>query len=231
VFTGIIETTGTVVETTDDEGGRRLRIAVDSADSDAATAAPDVDEDDDGSAADAAVSYDDLHHGQSISVSGVCLTVEAFRTDPTPEFEVFLAAETVEKTYLGSVETGDSVNLERALAADSRFDGHLVQGHVDTVTEITGIERIGDDWRFEFDLPEAVGRYVVSKGSISIDGISLTVAERGPERFAVAIIPTTYDLTTLSEKSVGDPVHLEVDVIAKYAERMIEGYADRIAGE
>ena len=230
MFTGIIETTGTVVEATDDEGGRRLRIAVDAAGSDAAAAATDVDEDD-ASVADGAVSYDDLHHGQSISVSGVCLTVEAFRTDPTPEFEVFLAAETVEKTYLGSVAAGDVVNLERALSADGRFDGHLVQGHVDTTAEITGIEQVGDDWVFEFDLPEAVERYVVGKGSVAIDGISLTVAERGSDRFGIAIIPTTYDLTNLSEKSVGDSVHVEVDVIAKYVERMIEGYADRIAGE
>jgi len=230
VFTGIIETTGTVVEATDDEGGRRLRIAVDAAGSDAAAAAPDVDEDDAG-VAHGAVPYDDLHHGQSISVSGVCLTVEAFRTDPTPEFEVFLAAETVEKTYLGSVAAGDGVNLERALSADGRFDGHLVQGHVDTTAEITGIEQVGDDWVFEFDLPEAVERYVVGKGSVAIDGISLTVAERGSDRFGIAIIPTTYDLTNLSEKSVGDPVHVEVDVIAKYVERMIEGYADRIMEE
>ncbi|MBB6646534.1 riboflavin synthase [Halobellus ruber] len=228
MFTGIIETTGTVVEATEDEGGRRLRIAVDAA---GTAAASDADDDTDASVADAAVSYDDLHHGQSIAVSGACLTVEAFRTEPTPEFEVFLAAETIEKTYLGSVAAGDAVNLERALAADGRFDGHLVQGHVDTTTEITGIERVGDDWLFEFDLPEDVERYVVSKGSIAIDGISLTVAERGADRFAVAIIPTTYDLTNLSEKSVGDPVHVEVDVIAKYAERMIEGYADRVAGE
>ena len=230
MFTGIIETTGTVVEATDDEGGRRLRIAVDAAGSDAAAAAPDVDEDDAG-VAHGAVPYDDLHHGQSISVSGVCLTVEAFRTDPTPEFEVFLAAETVEKTYLGSVAAGDGVNLERALSADGRFDGHLVQGHVDTTAEITGIEQVGDDWVFEFDLPEAVERYVVGKGSVAIDGISLTVAERGSDRFGIAIIPTTYDLTNLSEKSVGDPVHVEVDVIAKYVERMIEGYADRIMEE
>jgi len=228
VFTGIIETTGTVVEATDDEGGRRLRIAVDTpAAAPASAPAPD-DGETDGSIADA-VAYDDLHHGQSIAVSGACLTVEAFRTDPTPEFEVFLAAETVEKTYLGSVTAGDVVNLERALAADGRFDGHLVQGHVDTTTEITGIERVGDDWVFEFDLPDAVERYVVGKGSIAIDGISLTVAERGADRFGVAIIPTTYELTNLSEKSVGDPVHVEVDVIAKYVERMIEGYADRIA--
>ena len=235
MFTGIVETTGTVVEATDDEGGRRLRIAVDGAggsDAGAGGAAAERDTtEDEASVAESAPRYDDLHHGQSISVSGVCLTVEVFETEPTPTFEVFLAAETVAKTYLGSVTEGDTVNLERALAADGRFDGHLVQGHVDTTTEITGIERVGDDWVFEFDLPDAVERYVVSKGSIAIDGISLTVAERGADRFGVAIIPTTYDLTTLSAKSVGDPVHLEVDVIAKYVERMIEGYADLVAGE
>jgi riboflavin synthase len=235
MFTGIVETTGTVVEATDDEGGRRLRIAVDGAggsDAGAGGAAAERDTtEDEASVAESAPRYDDLHHGQSISVSGVCLTVEAFETEPTPTFEVFLAAETVAKTYLGSVIEGDIVNLERALAADGRFDGHLVQGHVDTTTEITGIERVGDDWVFEFDLPDAVERYVVSKGSIAIDGVSLTVAERGADRFGVAIIPTTYDLTALSAKSVGDPVHLEVDVIAKYVERMIEGYADLVAGE
>ncbi|WP_144906505.1 riboflavin synthase [Halobellus captivus] len=214
MFTGIVETTGTVVEATDDEGGRRLRIEVD----DASPASESA----------GGVAYDDLHHGQSISVNGVCLTVEEFQTEPKAEFEVFLAAETVEKTYLGDVAAGDRVNLERALAADGRFDGHLVQGHVDTTTKVTGIERVGDDWFFEFALPPSVSQYVVQKGSVTLDGISLTVADRGSERFAVAIIPTTYELTTLSEKAVGEPVHLEVDVIAKYVERMVSGYRDAL---
>jgi riboflavin synthase len=208
MFTGIVETTGTVVDATADEGGRRLRIE------------PDVDD------AATEIDFSDLHHGQSIAVSGVCLTVEAFQTDPTPWFEVFLAAETVAKTYLGDVAAGDRVNLERALPAEGRFDGHLVQGHVDTTTEVTGIERVGDDWVFEFELPESIERYVVQKGSITIDGISLTVAERGAERFGIAIIPTTYDVTTLSAKSVGDPVHIEVDVVAKYVEQMVSGYVE-----
>ncbi|WP_336021683.1 riboflavin synthase [Halobellus salinisoli] len=221
MFTGIVETTGTVVEASDDEGGRRLRIEVDDADGTGGDGKLTPDEGE-------TVVYDDLHHGQSISVNGVCLTVEAFRTDPTARFEVFLAAETVEKTYLGEVAVGDAVNLERALAADGRFDGHLVQGHVDTTTEVTGVEQVGDDWFFEFALPPSVKRYVVQKGSVTLDGISLTVADRGTDRFAVAIIPTTYALTTLSEKSVGDPVHLEVDVVAKYVEQMVSGYRDVI---
>jgi len=206
MFTGIVETAGEIVAVDDDGGGRRLRIR--------------------------AAGLDDLHHGQSISVSGVCLTVEAFEsTASDPEdrwFEVFLAAETVDKTYLGDVSVGDAVNIERAMAADGRFDGHVVQGHVDTIAEITAIEQIGDDWRFTFELPAGYGQYVVDKGAICLDGISLTVAalDREAGTFDVAIIPTTYELTTLQDKSVGDPVHIEVDVIAKYVENMLEGYTD-----
>ena len=221
MFTGIVETAGEVVAVDADAEGRRLTIR-----------APEL---------------DDLHHGQSISVSGVCLTVENFGVGDVAAdddaaadndiaadndaaadswFEVFLAAETVAKTYLGELAVGDVVNIERALAADGRFDGHVVQGHVDTVTAITAIERIGDDWRFEFELPAEYGQYIVDKGSICLDGISLTVADldRSADSFSVAIIPTTYELTTLQEKAVGDPVHVEVDVIAKYVETMLAGY-------
>ena len=201
MFTGIVEGTGTVRERTETDDGLRLRIGVDG--------------------------FDDLHHGQSISVSGVCLTVEEYgvAADGGEWFAVFLASETVAKTYLGEVETGDAVNVERAMPADGRFDGHVVQGHVDTVAEVTAIERVGEDWRFAFSIPEGHGDYLVDKGSVTLDGISLTVAEKGEGAFEVAIIPTTYDLTTLSAKSVGDPVHLEVDVIAKYVENMLDGYA------
>ncbi|AHZ22479.1 riboflavin synthase [Haloferax mediterranei ATCC 33500] len=203
MFTGIVEGSGEIVGVTDTEGGRRLRIRTD-------------------------LAFDDLHHGQSIAVSGVCLTVEEFGDD---WFEVFLATETVEKTYLGEVSEGDRVNLERALAADDRFDGHIVQGHVDGTTTVTNVERVGDDWFFEFDLPESLSNYVVQKGSVCLDGISLTVADRREDSFTVAIIPTTYDLTTLSEKDVGDPIHVEVDVIAKYVESMLEGYTERLLVE
>ena len=201
MFTGIVEGTGTVRERTETDDGLRLRIGVDG--------------------------FDDLGHGQSISVSGVCLTVEEYgvAADGGEWFAVFLASETVAKTYLGEVETGDAVNVERAMPADGRFDGHVVQGHVDTVAEVTEIERVGEDWRFTFAIPEGHGDYLVDKGSVTLDGISLTVAEKREAEFDVAIIPTTYDLTTLSEKSVGDPVHLEVDVIAKYVENMLDGYA------
>ncbi|GAB3702649.1 riboflavin synthase [Halorubrum pallidum] len=209
MFTGIVEDTGTVRGRTETGDGLRLQIGVDG--------------------------FDDLHHGQSISVSGVCLTVEEYGsrgddgdaegTAPAGDwFEVFLASETVAKTYLGELREGDAVNVERAMPADGRFDGHVVQGHVDTVAEVTAVERVGEDRRFTFAIPEGHADHLVDKGSVTLDGISLTVAEKRTDEFDVAIIPTTYALTTLSEKAVGDPVHLEVDVIAKYVENMVDGY-------
>ncbi|VTT87007.1 Riboflavin synthase eubacterial/eukaryotic [Halorubrum sp. DM2] len=212
MFTGIVEGTGAVRARTETDDGLRLKIGVDGVEG-----------------------FDDLAHGQSISVSGVCLTVEEHGVgggDSAPDdgstgdsdwFEVFLASETVAKTYLGEVREGDAVNVERAMPADGRFDGHVVQGHVDTVSEVTAIERVGEDWRFTFSIPEGHDDYLVDKGSVTLDGISLTVAEKRDGEFDVAVIPTTYDLTTLSAKSVGDSVHLEVDVIAKYVENMVGG--------
>ena len=196
MFTGIVEETGEITDVTMTDEGRRLRIAT---------------------------SFDGLGQGASISVSGACLTVEAFGDG---WFSVFLATETLDRTYLGDLAVGDQVNLERAMAAGDRFDGHVVQGHVDGTAEVVGVKRIGDDWEFTFSLPDALAGYVVEKGSISVDGISLTVAALDGEQFAVAIIPETYDVTTLSEKSAGDPVHLEVDVVAKYVESLVEGYLD-----
>ncbi len=195
MFTGIVEATGEIIERTKTEEGLRLRVA-----------APFADE---------------LAHGQSVAVSGACLTVEAH--DST-SFSLFCSEETVARTYLGDLGEGDPVNLERALPADGRFDGHFVQGHVDGVAEVTGVEQIDEDWVFKFSLPESMGRYVVEKGSIAVDGISLTVASLANGEFTTAIIPATYDLTNLSAKDVGDPVHLEVDVVAKYVESLIEGY-------
>ncbi|SFB80340.1 riboflavin synthase alpha chain [Halobiforma haloterrestris] len=205
MFTGIVEETGEIIGRERTEDGLRLRIGAD----DVATG---------------------LEHGQSISVSGACLTVERFEDGDW--FEVFLATETVERTYLGDLEGGEEVNLERAMPADGRFDGHVVQGHVDAVATVTGIESVDEDWFFEFELPAGYERYVVEKGSITLDGISLTVADldsgetadagAGAASVTVAIIPATYELTTLSEKEPGDPVHLEVDVLSKYVERLLE---------
>lgn len=193
MFTGIIEETGTVECVVDDADGRRLRIRTDD--------------------------LTDFAHGESISVSGVCLTVEDHDADG---FWAFTAQETLEKTSLDTLEAGDAVNLERALPADGRLDGHVVQGHVDTTTEVVDVEQVGEDWTFTFALPEGHEQYVAQKGSIALDGISLTVADvdEADGVFSVAIIPTTYDLTTLSERESGDSVNVEVDVLAKYVERM-----------
>ncbi|WP_338727092.1 riboflavin synthase [Haladaptatus sp. DJG-WS-42] len=191
MFTGIVETTGDVLAVTDTDGGRRLKLGV---------------------------PFEDLHHGQSISVNGACLTVEEFGDG---WFSVFLLRETLSRTAFDEVAEGDVVNVERAMPADGRFDGHIVQGHVDGTAEIQRIDQLGDDWEFEISLPEQSAKYVVEKGSITVDGISLTVASREDDSFTVAIIPTTYDLTNLSEKQVGGSVHLEVDVIAKYVEQLL----------
>ncbi|MFC7081440.1 riboflavin synthase [Halorussus caseinilyticus] len=202
MFTGIVEESGAVRDVTVTDEGRRLRIEGEEV-------------------------TGDLERGQSISVSGVCLTVEEFGDD---WFEVFLASETVAKTYLGEVEAGDPVNLERAMPADGRFDGHVVQGHVDTTAEVVAVREVGEDWEYEFAVPEGFGRYVVDKGSVTVDGISLTVADRGDDAFSVAIIPETRRVTNLSEKEPGDPVHLEVDVIAKYAERLLDDAGFEVGG-
>ena len=194
MFTGIVETTGEVRDVVDGEGGQRIRIETE---------------------------FDDLHRGQSIAVDGACLTVEE-HTEAA--FETFCSTETLNRTTLSTVDVGDDVNIERALPADGRLDGHFVQGHVDATTEVRGVEQVGDDWTFEFALPEDVARYVVEKGSITLDGISLTVAGLQEDSFSVAVIPETYRLTTLGEREPGDSVNLEVDVIAKYVERLTEGY-------
>jgi riboflavin synthase len=203
MFTGIVEETGEVLAVDDEEGGRRLRIGT---------------------------TFEGLEDGQSISVSGVCLTVEEFEDGEW--FAVFLAEETVAKTYLGIVSVGDELNLERAMPADGRFDGHFVQGHVDTTAEVLDIDQVGEDWFYTFSIPAGQDQYIVSKGSITVDGISLTVADLETETFTVAIVPETYDVTTLSTKEAGDPVHLEVDVIAKYIESLVdEGAVENIVGE
>lgn len=192
MFTGIVEAIGEIMEVTETSGGRRLKIAVDFAEA--------------------------LTDGQSINVSGVCLTVESHGPD---WFEAFLAEETMAKTYLGEVGVGDTVNIERAMPANGRFDGHVVQGHVDTTTAVTAIRQVGEDWEYDFALGDW-DRYVVEKGSITLDGISLTVASLDDNEFTVAVIPATYRDTTLSTKEPGDPVHVEVDVIAKYVEQLLQ---------
>ena len=160
----------------------------------------------------------DATHGTSISVNGVCLTVVEHDDE---SFSVDVMAETLHRSSLGDLAAGSPVNLERAMAATSRFGGHIVQGHVDGTARI--LERTpGDRWEVvRFTLPPEVARYVVQKGSITVDGVSLTVSAVDASSFSVSLIPTTLGLTTLGSKGVGDPVNLEVDVIAKYVERLL----------
>jgi riboflavin synthase len=160
----------------------------------------------------------DATDGGSISVNGVCLTVVDLQQE-TLSFDVM--AETLNRSSLGALEAGHPVNLERAMAATGRLGGHIVQGHVDGTAGL--LQRTpGDRWEVvRFSLPPGVARYVVEKGSITVDGVSLTVSGLGDDFFEVSLIPTTLARTTLGHKRVGDVVNLEVDVIAKYVERLL----------
>ncbi|MCT2588519.1 riboflavin synthase [Streptomyces sp. N2-109] len=172
-------------------------------------------------------------HGDSIAVNGVCLTVVDTEGG---EFTADVMAETLKRSSLGALDTGSRVNLERPMALGGRLGGHLVQGHVDGTGIVT--ERTpGDHWELvRIALPGELARYVVEKGSITVDGISLTVVDAGEDFFTVSLIPTTLALTTLGIKAPGDPVNLEVDVLAKYVERLMAhggavGRTDESAGD
>ncbi len=193
MFTGIVEELGEVV--TLDRSGDSARLTV---------RGPRV--------------TGDTGHGASIAVNGVCLTVAQHDGD---RFTVDVMGETLARSSLGDLAPGSLVNLERAMAADGRFGGHVVQGHVDGTAELVS-RRPGDRWDvLTFTLPPALARYVVLKGSITVDGVSLTVSDVTDATFSVSLIPTTLDLTTLGRRAPGERVNLEVDVIAKYVERLL----------
>lgn len=160
----------------------------------------------------------DAVHGASIAVNGVCLTVVELKDDT---FTADVMKETLDRTSLGALQTGSPVNLERPVRLADRLGGHLVQGHVDGVGTVAAREP-GERWEIvKISMPPELGRYIVEKGSITVDGISLTVVEAGAEHFTVSLIPATLELTTLGRKGIGEPVNLEVDVVAKYVEKMI----------
>src|ERR1700761_7360376 len=164
----------------------------------------------------------DAGHGDSIAVNGVCLTVAELLADD--QFTADVMAETLNRSSLGQLRVGSRVNLERAAAVNSRLGGHIVQGHVDGTGQVVA-RTPSEHWEVvRIELPAAVARYVVEKGSITVDGISLTVSGLGAEPrdwFEVSLIPTTRELTTLGHAPVGTQVNLEVDVIAKYVERLL----------
>ena len=165
---------------------------------------------------------DDLVHGASIAVSGVCLTVVGWRAGEVTAIDFDVMGETLKRTGVGALKPGDTVNLERAVRADSRLDGHIVQGHVDG-TGVVISRTPGDAWdSVRFGLPAELARFVAEKGSIAVDGVSLTVSAVGADWFEVGLIPETLRATTLGVKQPGDSVNLEVDVLAKYVARLTD---------
>ncbi len=195
MFTGIVEEKGSVVAITSGAEGQDAVLTV---------AGPLV--------------TSDTTHGASIAVNGVCLTVV---THEDGWFTADVMPQTLKLTALGTLKPGDPVNLERALPAGGRLDGHVVQGHVDGIATLVS-RTPGERWdELLFDLPEHLRRYVAAQGSIAVSGVSLTVTHVTDTGFGVALIPTTLDLTTLGTLQPGDTVNIEVDVLAKYVERML----------
>ena len=162
-----------------------------------------------------------VKNGDSVAVNGVCLTVIDKRADL---FQVEVMPETLKRTALGGLKSGDIVNLELAMKAADRFAGHIVQGHIDGVAAVKSIKQKGNSRLFTFEVPKQLGRYIVEKGSIAVNGISLTVIDASNKTFTVGIIPYTWRHTMLSSTKVGDRVNIEVDILAKYLEKLEKAY-------
>lgn len=196
MFTGLIECEGVITRAERASGGMRLEVY-----------SPEFGR--------------DMAIGDSIAVDGVCLTVVKFIRGA---FLTDVSAETVDRTTLGSLQPSMKVNLERALRLSDRLGGHLVSGHVDGVGRLELRQPAGKFTVYQFQAPPSVMRYVVEKGSIAVDGISLTVAKLGTQGFTVAVIPQTESSTSLKDKQIGAPVNLEADMLAKYVERFVAAY-------
>ena len=205
MFSGIVEEIGRIISTNDSVDGRRLKIA-------------------------AKQICCDLKLGDSISVSGICLTATSFNTD---SFCVDASIETLRRTKLGHLKNGDKVNLERALKLSDRLGGHLVSGHVDAIATVTSIKKEGFSSIIEFAVPLILEPYFIEKGSVTVDGISLTVAGLQPAngetfKFSIAAIPHTLAQTTLTDLSVGEEVNIEADLIGKYVARWMQATRPQI---
>ena len=194
MFTGIVEGMGRIAQAVDGDGDRRFTISADKV-------------------------LDGIEIGDSIAVNGVCLTAV---TVVPGQVEVTAVTETLERTNLGVLDPEDVVNLERPMPAAGRFDGHIVQGHVDGVATVAAIEAEGDSHRMSFAADPALLRYVVEKGSITVDGVSLTITAVAADSFELVLIPHTLSVTVLGSRHVGDQVNVEVDILAKYVERLLE---------
>jgi len=195
MFTGIIETTGVVSAI--EPTGTNLTFRIESA-----LAA-------------------ELKIDQSVSHNGVCLTVTSVDNG---SYTVTAVDETLKKTTLGRIQPGDRVNLERCMPANGRFDGHIVQGHVDQTGECTAVQDMNGSWLYDFRYVGESDNVTVEKGSICINGVSLTVFNSQPDRFRVTIIPYTYAHTSFRDLKAGDPVNLEFDIVGKYLKKMLAGY-------
>ena len=197
MFTGLVEEVGRVARIAESGGNRRLKVT-------------------------AANTPRELKQGNSVAVSGVCLTAVEIGAD---YFGADLAAETWQRTSFSRITEGALVNLELPMRADGRFGGHIVQGHVDGVGRLTTLDRIpnADDYWLRIEVPHDLQRYVAFKGSIAIEGISLTVAKVEGPLVTIAIIPHTLRMTNLGSLKAGDPVNLETDIVAKYVEKMLGG--------
>ena len=198
MFTGIIEELGTIESFTRHEGGAKMIVSADLVTSDS------VD-------------------GDSISVNGVCLTALDIKTG---SFAADLSQETLDRSTLGNLKKGSRVNLERAVTPSTRLGGHIVQGHVDARGEFISAESNGDFWTVRVGYPNEISQYLVFKGSVAVEGISLTIADLRDSSFDIAIIPKTWEMTNLSTLKPGHPVNLEADVIAKYVERMMSARSE-----
>lgn len=201
MFTGIIEEKGSVRRIVFD--GDNARIVI-----------------------NAAVVVEDTKAGDSISVNGVCLTALDIAND---SFAADVSRETLDRSTLGSLAAGSPVNLERAVTPATRLGGHIVQGHVDGRGAFLSAVQTGDFWTVSIGFPPELAKYLVYKGSVAVEGISLTVASLADDHFEIAVIPKTWELTNLSSLSPGDAVNLEADVIAKYVERMLASASDQTA--
>jgi riboflavin synthase len=201
MFTGIVKATGSIASLERRGGDVRLRVTA------------------------GGLPWPDYTVGESISVNGVCLTAVALHDDG---FDTDVSNETLEVTTLGSLQAGDEVNLEPALRADERLGGHLVSGHVDCTGTITELNRDARSLRVTVEIPESFSRYVAKKGSVCVDGVSLTVNEVTGNRFELNIIPHTADVTIIGSYSIGATVNIEVDLVARYLERLLGRDGDDI---
>ena len=193
MFTGIIEELGRIASLDKHAGGAKIKIA-------------------------AKLVTENTNEGDSIAVNGVCLTALEIKPD---SFSADVSQETLNRSTLGNLKNNSVVNLERAVTPATRLGGHIVQGHVDARGTFSGAKQDGDFWTVRINFPNEIGQYLVYKGSISVEGVSLTIADLADDYFEIAVIPKTWELTNLSSLKPNDAVNLEADVIAKYVERIL----------